>query len=50
MVLCKGDLYSSQYALNGDASLEPFYDRFDNKVAGFTATFDVLVANDITIC
>jgi len=50
MVLRKGDLYSSQYALDGDASLEPFYDRFENKVAGWTATMDVLVANDITIC
>ena len=50
MVLRKGDLYSSQYALDGDASLEPFYDRFENKVAGWTATMDVLVASDITIC
>jgi hypothetical protein len=50
MVLRKGDLYSNQYALDGDASLEPFYDRFENKVAGWTATMDVLVANDITIC
>ena len=50
MVLRKGDLYGNQYALDGDASLEPFYDRFENKVAGWTATMDVLVANDITIC
>jgi hypothetical protein len=50
MVLRKGDLYSSQYALDGNANWEPFYDRFENKVAGWTASFDVLVANDITIC
>ena len=50
MVLRKGNLYSSQYALDGDASIEPFYDRFENKVAGWTASMDVLVANDITIC
>ena len=49
-VLRKGNLYSDQFQLNGDASCEPFYDRFDNKVAGFTATFDVLVNNDITLC
>ena len=49
-VLRKGDLYSDQFQLNGDASCEPFYDRFDNKVAGCTATFDVLVNNDITLC
>ena len=49
-VLRRGDLYSSQYQLEGDASLEPFVDRFENKVAGWTATFDILVNNDIEIC
>jgi hypothetical protein len=49
-VLRRGDLYSSQYQLEGDANLEPFVDRFENKVAGWTATFDVLVNNDIEIC
>ncbi len=49
-VLRRGDLYSDKYQLDGDASLEPFVDRFENKVAGWTATFDVLVNNDITIC
>jgi hypothetical protein len=50
MVLRKGDLYNNQYALDGNANCEPFYDRFENKVAGWTASFDVLVANDIKIC
>jgi len=49
-VLRRGDLYSSQYQLDGDANLEPFVDRFENKVAGWTATLDVLVNNDIEIC
>ena len=49
-VLRRGDLYSDKYQLTGDANLEPFVDRFENKVAGWTATMDVLVANDITIC
>ena len=49
-VLRRGDLYSSQYQLEGDASLEPFVDRFENKVAGWTATLDILVNNDIEIC
>lgn len=49
-VLRKGDLYNNQFQLQGDASCEPFYDRFDSKVAGFTATFDVLVNNNITLC
>ena len=49
-VLRRGDLYNDKYQLTGDASLEPFVDRFENKVAGWTATFDVLVNNDIEIC
>jgi hypothetical protein len=50
MVLRKGTLYSDQYQLNGDATLEPFYERFDNRLAGWSATFDVFVKNDIDIC
>ena len=49
-VLRRGDLYNDKYQLDGDASLEPFVDRFENKVAGWTATLDVLVNNDIEIC
>tara|TARA_R110000823_G_scaffold98188_1_gene212800 strand:- start:47 stop:517 length:471 start_codon:yes stop_codon:yes gene_type:complete len=49
-VLRKGDLYNDQFQLNGDANCEPFYERFSNKLAGWSATFNVLVANDITIC
>ena len=49
-VLRRGDLYSDKYQLDGDANLEPFVDRFENKVAGWTATFDVFVNNDIEIC
>ena len=50
MVLRKGTLYSDQYQLDGDATLEPFYERFDNRLAGWSATFDVFVKNGITIC
>lgn len=49
-VLRRGDLYNDKYQLEGDASLEPFVDRFENKVAGWTATLDILVNNDIEIC
>jgi len=49
-VLRRGDLYNDKYQLDGDANCEPFVDRFENKVAGWTATFDVLVNNDIKIC
>ena len=50
MVLRKGTLYTDQYQLDGDATLEPFYERFDNRLAGWGATFDVFVKNDIDIC
>ena len=50
MVLRKGSLHTDQYQLDGDANLEPFYDRFENRLAGFTATFNVFVRNDIDIC
>jgi len=49
-VLRKGNLYSDQYQLDGNASCEPFYERFENKMAGWSATFNVFVNNDITIC
>ena len=49
-MLKRGDLYKEKYQLDGEISLEPFVDRFDNKVAGWTATFNVVVPNEITIC
>ncbi len=48
--LRKGNLYNDKYQLDGNANCEPFYERFENKLAGWTATFDVFVNNDITIC
>ena len=47
--LRKGNLYSDMYQLEGNPSLEPFYDRFENQLAGWTATFDVVIYNDIYI-
>jgi hypothetical protein len=49
-MLKRGDLYREKYQLEGEISLEPFVDRFDNKVAGWTATFNVVIPNEITIC
>ena len=50
MVLRRGVLYNDQYQLDGDATLEPFYERFENRLAGWAATFNVFVRNDIDIC
>jgi len=48
--LRKGQLYTEMYQLDGSPSLLPFYDRFENNLAGWTATMDVLIYNDIYIC
>jgi hypothetical protein len=49
-LLQRGDLYSDKYQVEGTVSCEPFVDRFENKLAGWAATFDVLVQNDMTVC
>jgi hypothetical protein len=48
--LQRGELYTNLYQIEGDISCEPFVDRFENKLAGWAATFDVLVQNDMTVC
>ena len=49
-LLNRGDLHTDMYQLDGDPSLEPFYDRFENELAGWTATMDILIYNDIKLC
>lgn len=48
--LQRGDVFTELYQVEGDVSCEPFVDRFENKLAGWVATFDVLVQNNMTIC
>jgi len=49
-VLRSGTLHQDLYQLDGSPSFEPFYDRFENEMAGWALTFDVLIPNDISIC
>lgn len=49
-VLRGGILYQDLYQLDGTPSFEPFYDRFENEVAGWALTFDVMIPNEIDIC
>ena len=49
-VLRGGTLHFDLYQIDGNPSCEPFYDRFENQVAGWAASFDVLIANDLLIC
>ena len=48
--LRKGNLYTDMYQLENSPNLEPFYDRFENQLAGWTITMDVVIYNDIYIC
>ena len=49
-LLQRGDLYTDLFQVDGAVGCEPFVDRFENKLAGWAATFDVLVQNDMTVC
>lgn len=48
--LRRGDLYDAGYRLNGNVNFEAFSDRFENKIVGWTLTFGIETANDMTIC
>jgi hypothetical protein len=48
--LIRGGLFTSLVQVISAPSAEPFTDRFENKVAGWTLTFDVMIPNDMTIC
>ena len=45
-----GQLHRDLYQVLGDVTLEPFMDRVESQVAGWTATFDVIIQNDINVC
>ncbi len=49
-LLRQGDIHTDLYQLDGNPSFEPFVDRFESEVAGWTLTIDVIVPNDLTIC
>jgi len=49
-LLRRGTLYTEKFQVDGSPTCEPFTERFENKLGGFTMTFDVLIPNDMTIC
>lgn len=49
-VLRGGDLHRQLYQLDSTPTFEPFYDRFENELAGWSMTFDIIIPNDIEIC
>jgi hypothetical protein len=48
--LMRGSLFTNLVQVTSAPNAEPFVDRFENKIAGWTLTFDVMIPNDMTIC
>lgn len=49
-VLNRGTLAQENYQLDSNPTNEPFTDRFENKLAGWVGTFDVIIPNEMTAC
>ena len=50
VLLRGGTLYRDRYQLEGDPSCEPFYERFENQLAGWACTMDILIENNVSNC
>lgn len=48
--LNRGDLRDAEFELTGNPTYEPFTERFENDLAGWAVTFDILVRNNMTVC
>ena len=48
-VLRRGNM-SGDYELSGTPTVEFFVERFENKLAGITLTFDIVIQNEMTKC
>ena len=49
-VLRRGALSENYELVNDTASIEFFTERFENKIAGVTYTFDIAIQNSMTKC
>jgi hypothetical protein len=49
-VLRRGALAEDYELVNNSASIEFFTERFENKIAGVTYTFDIAIQNPMTKC
>ena len=49
-LLLRGDLWTDKFQIDGNPTCEPFVDRFENKLAGWTMKTDILIPNGMTIC
>lgn len=49
-LMLHGNLWDDKFVIDGNPNCEPFVERFENNLAGWTMTFDVLIPNEVTIC
>lgn len=49
-LMLHGNLWDDKFVIDGNPTCEPFVERFENNLAGWTMTFDVLIPNEVTIC
>jgi len=48
--LRRGDLYRDEYQLVGEPTCEPFKDRFENELAGWSVDVTIDVRNNLSVC
>lgn len=46
----RGDLYREGFQIAGEPICEPFKDRFENELAGWSVDLTLDVANNISVC
>ena len=49
-VLQKADAYRDEFEIVGDATCEPFTERFENMLAGWAITFSINTNTNMTYC
>lgn len=49
-MLRRGDLHTDLFQVDNTPTCEPFTDRFENVVAGWTMNLTINVPNDMSIC
>lgn len=45
-----GALFNDMYQVITDVTFDPFYDRFENELVGWSMNVSIVVENDIYIC
>lgn len=48
--LRQGTLHFDKFQLVGDPTCEPFYDRFENELAGWSCDLSIIIPNDQNLC